>query len=157
MPNRILREGILTSERINALTPGAEVFFCRLISVADDDGCFSSHHELLRSRLYPLQIDRVSAADISKWIAETVENDLIVFATREEKSCLQILRFFQRGSISSAHRRAVLAAGKCARCSSTEKLTVDHIFPVRRGGKSELSNYQCLCRSCNSGKGARIA
>jgi 5-methylcytosine-specific restriction endonuclease McrA len=37
----------------------------------------------------------------------------------------------------------------CARCGSRQDLTVDHIVPLSRGGLSELSNMQTLCRSCN--------
>ena len=36
MPNRILREGILTSERVNALSWEAEVFYRRLMSAVDE-------------------------------------------------------------------------------------------------------------------------
>lgn len=35
MPSRILREGILTSERVNALAPLEELFYRRLMSVVD--------------------------------------------------------------------------------------------------------------------------
>lgn len=33
-----------------------------------------------------------------------------------------------------------------------EDFTVDHIFPVSKGGKNELSNLQCTCKSCNTMK-----
>ena len=36
MPTRILRDGILTSERVNLLDWEAEVFYRRLLSVGDD-------------------------------------------------------------------------------------------------------------------------
>lgn len=41
---------------------------------------------------------------------------------------------------------------KCRRCTSKENLTLDHIKPISKGGKYILSNYQILCRSCNSKK-----
>lgn len=44
---------------------------------------------------------------------------------------------------------------KCVKCSSRESLTVDHIFPVKLGGKDEMDNLQCLCRRCNSSKGCK--
>jgi len=40
----------------------------------------------------------------------------------------------------------------CAKCGSTEKLTVDHIAPMIRGGSDDLSNLQILCKRCNSSK-----
>lgn len=52
-------------------------------------------------------------------------------------------------------RVLVLSVGACAHCGTTEKLTVDHVTPVARGGTNELENLQCLCLTCNSSKGAR--
>jgi hypothetical protein len=69
MPNRILREGILTSERVNALEWESEVFYRRLMSVVDDFGRFAAHPSLLRAALYPLQLEKVREASISRWLA----------------------------------------------------------------------------------------
>ena len=44
----------------------------------------------------------------------------------------------------------------CAKCSTTENLTVDHIKPLIRGGSNHISNLQILCRRCNSVKGSKI-
>lgn len=47
---------------------------------------------------------------------------------------------------------------RCVRCGASAadgaKLHVDHIIPVSRGGKTEMSNLQTLCETCNLGKGA---
>ena len=43
----------------------------------------------------------------------------------------------------------------CRHCGSTERLSIDHIIPWSKGGAHEESNFQTLCRSCNSSKGAR--
>lgn len=40
----------------------------------------------------------------------------------------------------------------CARCGSTEKLAVDHVVPMARGGSDDPSNLQILCKRCNSSK-----
>ena len=44
----------------------------------------------------------------------------------------------------------------CVLCGTKDKLTIDHIHPVSKGGGDEISNLQILCRSCNSKKGARL-
>ena len=46
----------------------------------------------------------------------------------------------------------------CRRCgaTSTVELVVDHVIPVSIGGDDSEDNLQCLCRTCNAGKGARF-
>ena len=45
---------------------------------------------------------------------------------------------------------------KCVICGATEKLSIDHIHPWSKGGKTEFDNLQTLCKSCNSKKGNRL-
>lgn len=78
MPTRLLREAILDSERVCSLSFPAEVLYRRLMSVVDDFGRFDGRLSVLRSRLYPLQIEKVREADIERWIAECVKAGLIV-------------------------------------------------------------------------------
>lgn len=44
--------------------------------------------------------------------------------------------------------------GKCLMCGKKEKLTIDHIVPLSKGGSHEITNIQLLCFSCNSSKKA---
>jgi hypothetical protein len=41
----------------------------------------------------------------------------------------------------------------CTFCKSDERLSVDHITSIKRGGDNTLKNLQTLCVSCNSRKG----
>jgi hypothetical protein len=45
---------------------------------------------------------------------------------------------------------------QCLICGTSKRLTVDHVYPVSRGGGDEIENLQTLCHSCNSKKGARL-
>jgi hypothetical protein len=97
VPNRILREGILTSERIAKLAWPAEVFYRRLMSVVDDFGRYHAHPTLLRAACYPLQLEKVSDSDIGKWILATEEAGLVrVYPAEDGKRYLELMDFRQQ-------------------------------------------------------------
>ncbi len=52
-------------------------------------------------------------------------------------------------------RRNVLIRDKftCQYCASKQSLTVDHVLPISRGGKSSWENVVAACRTCNGKKG----
>jgi hypothetical protein len=77
VPSRLLREGIIDSTAVNALSFPAEVFYRRLMSVVDDYGRFDGRPAVLRSRLYPLKVETVREADILRWIAECEKAELL--------------------------------------------------------------------------------
>jgi 5-methylcytosine-specific restriction endonuclease McrA len=84
-----------------------------------------------------------------------------------------VLRLRRYVNVPAAHRRwsrrAVLQRDRytCIYCGSrpgdrrsgyavTRKdLTIDHILPLSRGGKSTWENTACACRACNQSKGNR--
>ena len=96
MPNRILREGILCSERINQLTPLAELFYRRLMSVVDDWGRFSANLTLLRTSCYRLRPDEVKEQDVAGWLKECEERDLLFTYEAGGKRCLELTDFRQQ-------------------------------------------------------------
>lgn len=60
-------------------------------------------------------------------------------------------------------RRQVLedAGYRCGYCQSDQGLTgmslsIEHIIPTARGGKTSLDNLWLSCRACNEFKGARV-
>ncbi len=55
-------------------------------------------------------------------------------------------------------RAAVLVrdGGRCRRCRPAINLEMDHIVPVSKGGKTEESNLQVLCRRCNRAKWKKL-
>lgn len=96
MATRIIRDGILTSERVNALTERAELFYRRLMSVVDDYGRFSANPSLLRAACYPLKLDSVKEDSIKKHLAEAADAGLIVLYTVAGKAYLELQDFGQR-------------------------------------------------------------
>jgi hypothetical protein len=97
MPNRVIRDGYVESERVNRLSPHAECFFFRLMLKADDFGRFNAHTGLLRAHLYPLKLETIREADISRWLTEVEKAGLIaLYEGPGGKRYLVIPNFDQR-------------------------------------------------------------
>lgn len=96
MPDRIIREGIISSDAVNTLSWGAEVFYRRLLNKVDDFARYDGRASILRAQLYPLQLDKVTEPDIAKWIAESREAGLVRVYEVEKKPYLEVENFRQR-------------------------------------------------------------
>jgi hypothetical protein len=77
MPNRYIREDAIESEAVNRLSWQAEVFWRRLLNKADDFGRFTANRELLRAAIFPLQLRKVSEADVGRMLLECEHSGLI--------------------------------------------------------------------------------
>jgi hypothetical protein len=106
MPARILREGILTSESVDQLSPGAELFYRRLMSAVDDYGRYPKHPSLLRAALFPLRTDKITSDDITGWLNECERAGLIQTFLSQGKACIEIVNFKQRVRSQSKYPRA---------------------------------------------------
>ncbi len=95
MPNRILREGILTSRPIAALTDDGEAFYRRLMSIVDDYGRFECDLDILRARLFPLALERWPVYRVASALEDCHLNNLILIYG-EGKLYLQINNFRQQ-------------------------------------------------------------
>lgn len=70
-------------------------------------------------------------------------------------TCRQANDSKRRGHYSQSARMAGGRIWRCEICGSREDITVDHIVPISKGGKSTYANTRLLCRACNSRKGNR--
>lgn len=103
MPNRIIREAILSSEKMALLSWQEEVFYRRLMSIVDDYGRYEANPQLLRARCYPLQTDAVRAADISRWMAACQTAGLILCYEVSGKCYLEVNNFQQQQRSASKY------------------------------------------------------
>ncbi len=92
MPSRILREGILSSDRVDQLNAEEEVFYRRLMSVVDDYGRTEADARLLRARCFPLRVDSVTVDQIEMWLAATVGRGLTTVYLVGGRRYLEYLR-----------------------------------------------------------------
>jgi uncharacterized phage protein (TIGR02220 family) len=122
MPNRIIREGIITSDRVEQLDPAAEVFYRRLLNKVDDHGLYDARPSILRANLYPLRIDRVREADISRWMAACQKAGLIVFYEAGGKPYLKVLN--TNWQVRSEPKYPQPPDSSCAQLLATEHLDV---------------------------------
>lgn len=96
MPNRLVRDGILTSRRVDALTDAEEVFYRRLMSVVDDFGRFFASADLIISACYPLRVKRVSAKMIESRLQALESNRLITRYQASGEPYLELIDFRQQ-------------------------------------------------------------
>lgn len=73
MPNRIIREGINSSPRINSLSSGAEVLYRRLMSACDDYGRFYASISAIRGACWPTHPSPPCEQDVSNWLTECTQ------------------------------------------------------------------------------------
>ena len=74
MPNRIIREGLLDSERYWSVTIEARQLFMHLLLLADDFGCVSLAPVFIRRRCFD---DRPSDEKVSRLLGELADADLL--------------------------------------------------------------------------------
>ena len=70
LPNRIVREGILSSAKINRLSTPAELFYRRLINVVDDYGRFYGSPLTIRVACWPATPEKVTDQEVSNGLTE---------------------------------------------------------------------------------------
>jgi len=95
MPNRLLKEGICTSDAINMLSSDCEVLFYRLLVVADDFGRMDGRVQIVKSQCFPLK-DYFTVEKIKDLLGELAEADLIKFYSVDNKPLFFIKKWDQR-------------------------------------------------------------
>lgn len=91
-----------------------------------------------------------------EWLGPMPEKDVIIeWARKRDRAAARIYK--AKHIIPEAIRWQVWERDNftCQHCGSRRYLAIDHIIAVSKGGANDISNYQTLCRRCNSKKGAR--
>ncbi len=96
MPQRLIRDGILTSDTFHRLTKPQKLFFFYLMLTADDYGLYDARPSILRAKLFPLELDTVSIRDVQGYHAACVESGLVKEYMVEGKPYGKIEKFGQQ-------------------------------------------------------------
>ena len=124
MPNRIIREAILSSEKMALLGWPEEVFYRRLQSIVDDYGRYEANPQLLRSKCYPLQVDDVRVADITRWMAACQKAGLLLIYAVHGKQYLEVTNFGQQQRTPSKFPASPPDADVCNQLPASAHLDV---------------------------------
>lgn len=85
MPNREIRESCRSSETLAQLTAGAERFFWRLTTSADDFGRFDARPAVLRAECFKVMLAKITEAQVIAWLKELLKADLVRVYTQDGK------------------------------------------------------------------------
>ncbi len=66
---------------------------------------------------------------------------------------IKIVRMIYRNRVPFSKRNVMIRDGyKCVYCESTDTLTIDHVIPISKNGKSDFDNCVTCCKTCNAKK-----
>jgi len=94
MPCRYIRDGFLTSEKVDLLSAESERFFFRLLLVIDDYGRYLANKRILKSTCYPLK-ESIGPEEVGKWLAECVAAGLVTLYAVDGKKYVHVPNFTQ--------------------------------------------------------------
>jgi 5-methylcytosine-specific restriction endonuclease McrA len=116
--------------------------------------------------------DQFDAFDFSSWVSRSqerhqrpVSHDQFVTTPRQAILVPRVIRLVTYDKVPKREvkfsRRNILARdeNRCQYCGkrfSASQLSVDHVTPKSRGGKSTWTNVVAACNPCNTRKGGRL-
>jgi len=69
---------------------------------------------------------------------------------------VKVIRLIYKNRVPFSKRNIMVRDQfKCAYCGTSSHLTIDHVIPVSKGGKTTFENCVTACQPCNNDKGNR--
>ena len=147
MPNRLLREGMLDSDAIGSVSPGAEMLFVRLMLLADDFGRYDGRVSVICRRAF-VNRRAIDEHMTGEWLQELIDSGLVLcYFDAGRKPFVQIVNFRQRTRAQSSkypspeacHKQNQQLSVKNDGHSSVIRLTDDG--PRRTETETETEEY----------------
>lgn len=95
MPTRVIREGLLTSDRVAALSAEGERFYIRLLLIVDDFGLHDARPAVLKAKMFPLH-HKITIEEVADWLRDAVAAGLVEHYEAGGKPFLHVFNFQQR-------------------------------------------------------------
>lgn len=123
-----------------------------------------------RAEVIDLHDGQYIAVDLDGWMKHCEqrprqEHDVIVHTPKRSIVVPKVVRLVRYDKVPRSevkyNRRNVLARDDhhcqyCGRRYPVSKLSIDHVMPKSRGGKSSWTNVVTACNECNTRKGGRL-
>lgn len=150
MPNRLLRDGICTSDALNSLSADAEVMFYRLLVVADDYGYMDARLPILKAQCFPLK-ESATQANIETWLSELAERGLIARYQKDGQPLLAVAKWEQR--VRSRQKYAGPTDEGCQSTASQPPANVGQVADNGQTVDAQLSDRSQSSDRLGRGKG----
>lgn len=111
----------------------------------------SVHYTSPQGRNHRVKSQQYPLSEIEKAIEKKEHNHL-------QQVLYKASTQYERSRMTPTLRYAVMQRDRfrCQICGASQedgvRLHVDHIFPISKGGKTEMANLRTLCETCNLGK-----
>jgi 5-methylcytosine-specific restriction endonuclease McrA len=70
---------------------------------------------------------------------------------------MKIIRNIYRTHVPFSKKNVMVRDGfVCQYCGGNEELTIDHVIPIAKGGKTAFENCVTACKKCNGRKGDKL-
>lgn len=139
------------------------IVFNDLIEKVNTDFYAEVHLYLTRGRIHRVVDEKKESFDLNEIIdvLKSIDSSKLIDGRRfYSREVWKSIERVERAKVSKELRQEIFERDgyTCVNCGSTEKesLEIDHIMPISKGGKTEPSNLQTLCRNCNIRKGNDI-
>jgi len=173
--SRNIKPGFFSNEHLAELDFATRLLFIGMWTEADREGRLEDRPKRLRMALFP-----ADSVDVDRMLNDLAAFGFIQRYEIDGKRYLQIDSFTKHQmphhkevasvipapagraqltrhayDVSPALREATFTRDnyECLRCGDTERLSIDHIVPLAKGGDNSPENLQTLCSTCNSIKG----
>ena len=99
-------------------------------------------------------------AEVLKYTEKVVRNfdKTVIMKIPAVLKLMKLVRSIYKSKVPFSKRNVMVRDGfVCAYCGTKDKrLTIDHVIPVSKGGKTSFENCVAACKNCNSTKNDRI-